>query len=103
MRTYTVSVYDPRRRTTVLVVHEGFSRADADELIRIYAAIGYPRESVARSGNVLKYPRPLVGSGYGPTCLSTGPAGVNNRDKRGYPRNASTRHTCDIGASDTGS
>lgn len=54
--------------------------------------------------------RPQVGSlltsaGYGPTCTSTGPAGVRNKDQRGHFRNAAAppvgRGVCDIGAYDT--
>jgi hypothetical protein len=34
MRTYTVTLHDPRRRASVPAVHEDLTRADADELTR---------------------------------------------------------------------
>lgn len=64
MRTYTITIYDPRRPQGVVAVHEGLGKADADELASIYAALGYPPPTVVRSVSVSKCPQVSSGIGH---------------------------------------
>ncbi len=43
----SVEVLNPNRRGAVLAVHDGLTAEEANELVRIYRALGYPDASIS--------------------------------------------------------